>query len=195
MEVPDKLIRNIMDIIKIKGFYIGIAGDPSVGIPNSTWELRNDFYFDNQEEFDEFKKKLRLFFEDYCGEVASVTTIDEYEKMLIEEDKEYFRQFPVRYLIRDRDFGTVYKQADSRASYSGDLGTGIHTELPSWIPENGDISTEVIKSTDPKYKDILEMEAKRLQDHIATTEAITKQARKNLEIIKKELSLGLNNGK
>jgi hypothetical protein len=75
-----KIVENVEKIIKVSGFHITAQGDESVGISSASWELRNDFYFDNQEELEEFKMEIRSLFEWYCGEVTSVVTFEEYEK-------------------------------------------------------------------------------------------------------------------
>ena len=45
-DVYAKIVENVEKIIKISGFYITAAGDPSVGINSATWTMENDFYFD-----------------------------------------------------------------------------------------------------------------------------------------------------
>ena len=77
MENEGKGLENIQKIIKIKGFYILFDGDPSVGIFSSRWELTGDFYFDNVEELEAFRKELKTLYENYCGEVT-IETFEEY---------------------------------------------------------------------------------------------------------------------
>jgi hypothetical protein len=77
MENEDKGIENIQKIIKTKGFHIIFKGDSSVGIFDSRWELNGDFYFDNQEELESFRKELQVLYENYCGEVT-IETFEEY---------------------------------------------------------------------------------------------------------------------
>lgn len=174
--------------MKINGFYITANGDPSVGINPSTWELKNGFYFDSQEELEEFRKELKGLFEFYCGEITNVQTFEENQEMIDDEELQYFRQYPIRYLLRDKDYGLdSYKQANSAASYSSNVGTAIHQELPTWIPEEGNTDTEVIKSTDSKFKQILLSEAERLEKEIQNDEYRLKIAKTNLDIIRKEL--------
>jgi hypothetical protein len=192
MKITKKFLKNISKIMNITGFYITAKGDPSVGINESQWKLEEDFYFDNQEELEEFKNELKKFFNYFYGEGISVETYEEYQKQIDAEDIEYFKQFPVRYLIRDRDYGLdTFKQANFCASYSSNVGTGIHAELPKWIPEEGDIDTKVIKSTDPEYKEILIKETNRLENEISNTEYRLNIAKANLRIIIKELNVGL----
>ena len=81
MEVTDKLVENMMKISKVGGFHLSVPGDPSVGIPDGNWTISGDFYFDNQKELDEFKDKLKLTWEDYCGENCRVLTFEEVDKI------------------------------------------------------------------------------------------------------------------
>jgi hypothetical protein len=185
-----KAIKKIMEIIKISGFYITFKGDPEVGIFDSIWELKEDFYFDNKEELEDFRKELKTVFDNYCGFVK-VETFEEVAKQIGDEDQAYYEQFPVRYFIRDKGYGfDTYKQADHCATYSSDVGTAIHFELPRWIPENGDTEHIVIKSTDPEFKQILLKAAGELEREISHHEWKLKNARKNLNLIKKELKYG-----
>ena len=168
------------------------SGDPSVGINPATWKLEEDFYFDDQEELEEFKNQLKELFTNYCGEISFIETYEKYQKQIDAEDLEYFAEFPVRYLIRDKDHSSdIFKQADFCASYSSEVGTAIHTELPKWIPEEGNSNTQVIKSTDPMYKEILLKAAQRLENEIRDEEYRLKNAKLNLNIITKELNIGL----
>jgi hypothetical protein len=186
-----KILKNIEKIDKVTGFYITAPGDPSVGINPATWTLENDFYFDTPEELEEFRKELKGLFEFYCGEVTSVVTFEENQAMCDLEEQSYYEQFPVRYLIRDKDSGLdSYKQAGSTATYSSSVGDAIHSELPHWIPEEGSSDSEVIKSTDPRFKQILLREAQRLENEINNEEYRLKNARRNLRLIQQELKLG-----
>jgi hypothetical protein len=85
MANEDKGVENIMKIKRIAGFYIKLPGDMSVGIPDSEWKLDGDFYFDNADELEEFRAKLKLTFEDYCGENCRVETFEE-QQMEIDEE-------------------------------------------------------------------------------------------------------------
>jgi len=196
MKITKKFLKNISKIMKITGFYITAKGDPSVGINESQWKLEEDFYFDNQEELEEFRNELKKFFNYFYGEGISVKTYEEYQKQIDAEDIEYFKQFPVRYLIRDKDYSiNTFKQANSCATYSNNIGTAIHNELPEWMWMSGenDIHKEVIKSTDPEFKQILLKEANQLENEIRNTEYRLNIAKTNLRIIAKELNIGLKN--
>ena len=77
MENEEKGLEKILKIIRVKGFYIMFKGDPSVGIFDSRWELNGDFYFDDKEELEGFRKELQTLYENYCGEVT-IETFEEY---------------------------------------------------------------------------------------------------------------------
>lgn len=69
--------------IKVSKFYIMSPGDPSVGIFDQQYEVGSDFYFENEEEFDIFKIKLKEAFEWVCENPKVITQeeIDEEEAM------------------------------------------------------------------------------------------------------------------
>lgn len=78
-----KMAENIDKIQKISGFVITAPGDESVGIFPAKWELEGDFYFDNQEELNEFKKQTKLLFENYyCGENVNIITFEEHQSII-----------------------------------------------------------------------------------------------------------------
>lgn len=77
MENYDKLFEGMMKIKNIKGFYVTIPGDMSVGINDQEFTVTGDFYFDNEEELSEFKHELMLTFGSYCFENPLVETFDE----------------------------------------------------------------------------------------------------------------------
>ena len=72
--------------IHVKRFYILIPGDNSVGIWDQEFELGPDFYFEDQNEHNEFKKKLVEAFE-YVGENIEIATQEEIDA----ENKKYGR--------------------------------------------------------------------------------------------------------
>src|SRR5208283_2072901 len=146
-------IKKIMNIIKVSGFLIKSKGDPEVGINDAEWELQQNFYFDCQEELEIFRNDLKSLFENYCG-VVIIHTFEEMEKICIDEERLFYQQYPVRYLIKDKDYN-MYKQANCCASYSSNVGEAIHLKLPDYMSENGDCETKVIKSNSPEFKKIL----------------------------------------
>ena len=183
------MLKNIEKIDKITGFYITAPGDESVGIFPATWKLQDDFYFDTPEELEEFKKELRGLFEFYCGEVTSVVTFEEQQAECDKEDEDYYKQYPVRYLIRD---GSNYKQAGSTASYGSSAAEGIHTEFPHWMSVDGynGHDTVIIKSTDPEFRQILLEEAGQLENSIRNDESRLRSAKNKLRLIHQELKFG-----
>lgn len=189
MDKYKKIVENMEKIDKVSGFYITAPGDPSVGIPSASWEMKNEFYFDTPEELQEFKKEIKALFEWYCGEVTSVVTFEEHQAMLDAEDAEFYKMHPVRYLIKD---GNNYKQAGSTASYGSDVGDAIHMELPHWMSEDGynGHDTKIIKSTDKEFKEILLQAAGQLEDEIRNAEYRLRNAKRNLGLIQNELKHG-----
>ena len=188
MELTEKVMKKIMSIIKIDGFYIISHGDSSVGIFDAEWKLSNNFYFDNQKEVDIFKEELSKLFENYCGEV-SIETFNERIAQIEAENKEEYESHSVRYLIKD---GNDFKQTDSLASYSGSIGDGIHFELPNYMSEdnyNGH-DTKIINSKNLEFRKILLKEANRLENEIKNEEYTLMNAKRNLALIEKELKYG-----
>lgn len=185
----NKILTNVEKIMKITGFYVIAPGDESVGIPPATWEIKNDFYFDTLEDLENFKIELQSLFEYYCGEVTSIITFEEHQAECDNEVKEYYLQYPIRYLIKD---GNNFKQANSTASYSNNIGDGIHFELPSWMSEDGynGFDTVIIKSDKPEFRNILLEEAGRLEREIHDEKSRLRLAKRNLELIETELNYG-----
>lgn len=77
MKKLDKMVENIMKIIKVGGFYIGFPGDVSMGVNDTEWKLEGDFHFDNEVELEEFRALLNLTFRSYTGEDCLVETFEE----------------------------------------------------------------------------------------------------------------------
>jgi len=178
-----------MDIIKVSGFKIISKGDPLIDFKDVKWELQNNFYFDNQEELEIFRKELKTVFNNYCGDVIIETFEEIIEQNEIDEQILYAK-YPVRYLVRSKDYSgyeNMYKQAKFTASYSSNVGTAIHFELPHWINENDDVSHVVVKSTDPEFKKILVEAANNIEKEIRDEEFRLSIAKNNLMLIEKEL--------
>ena len=66
----------------IKGFYINAPGDMTVGIFPAEWELSGEFFFEDEEEFKQFKNKLSEAFEYASGEPVIIETFEEREKYI-----------------------------------------------------------------------------------------------------------------
>lgn len=73
--------------IYTKGFIIHYAGDPSVGIFPATWEITGGFYFEDKQEFETFKEKLRETWE-YCSDTPiGIGTFEQHEETIKEENE------------------------------------------------------------------------------------------------------------
>ena len=189
MDMYKKIAENVEKIIHVTGFYIHAPGDDSVGIPSSTWEMTNDFYFDNQEELENFRREIQSIYEFHCGEVTSVTTFEEHQAMLEEEDRQMYEAHPVRYLIRD---GSNYKQAHTTGVYGSSAAEGIHMELPHYIKEDGynGHDTVIIKSSDPEFRKILLEEAGQIEQGLNNDRYRVRNAENRLRLIQQELKHG-----
>ena len=184
MEITEKAMERIMSIIEIDGFHVTSYGDPSVGMFDAEWKVSEKFYFDNQEELDDFKKGLSELFENYCGEV-SIETFNERQLQIEAEERQRYESYPMRYLIRD--YGDCYMQAGRTAVYSSAVGDAIHVELPHYIKEDRD---DVIKSSDPEFRQILLQAAGQLEKEIHNDEYSLRNAKRNLALIRQELNYG-----
>jgi hypothetical protein len=187
----EKILSNAKKIGYVSGFYITSYGDETVGIKPYEWIVNNKFYFDSNEELQEFVDVLKTFFYNYCGDV----TIETFEQRKTDDEDKIKLKYdnnPVRYLIRDRGYGTdTFKQADSCGMYSSDVGAAIHFELPKYIDVNGDYDTEVIPSSDPEFNKIIRCEANRLEREINTYEQKLRNAKLNLKLIMDDLNFGV----
>jgi len=77
MNITKKLLKNLLKIMKVTGFYVTAEGDPSVRINPIEWKILGNFYFDNQEELESFRKDLKNTFTNLCGEIFIVETFEE----------------------------------------------------------------------------------------------------------------------
>lgn len=187
MEITEKIVKKIMEIIEVSGFHITSYGDNDADISDIEWNLSNKFYFDNQKELEDFKENLYLLFENYCGGI-NIETFNERQIQIEKENREQYESFPMRFLIKD---GSNFKKAGSTASYSSAVGDGIHMELPSWMSvDEYNCDDKIIKSTDPEFREILLGEASRLEDRIRNDEYGLKNAKRNLKLIQQELKYG-----
>ena len=67
------------------GFYVNFYGDPSVGIFNAEWKITGEFFFENEEEFEMFKNKLKETWE-YCHDTPiGVETFEERKERIKKE--------------------------------------------------------------------------------------------------------------
>ena len=73
-------------IRKSKGFYINFTGDESVGILPAQWQITGDFEFENENELNQFKQKLKEAWE-YCSDTP--IGVETFEERQIEIKKQY----------------------------------------------------------------------------------------------------------
>jgi hypothetical protein len=190
MEKYRKIVENVEKIDKVSGFHVTAQGDPSVGIPSASWEIRNDFYFDNPEELQEFKKEIQSLFEWYCGEVTGVVTVEEHQAMLEEEDRMMYEQHPVRYLIRDDEGGNMFmKPKPFTGMYSSDVAECIHLELEDWI-KNGHGKKHIIPSTSQEYWEIIKKALDEKQRSLDVNGQHYRSAKRSVRRLTEELQIG-----
>jgi hypothetical protein len=72
MEITDKLLKNLMKIMKINGFHVTVEGESPV-----TYNLEGNFYFDNANELEYFRNDLAILIQNHTGGEALVETFDE----------------------------------------------------------------------------------------------------------------------
>jgi len=185
-----KILQNVEKILTVTGFHVTAPGDDSVGIPSASWEIRNDFHFDTKEELEEFKKELAGTFEWYCGENVTVVSFEEYDKMLELEDQMMYEQYPVRYLVRDKDSRNMFMRPKPLTGmYSGDVAECIHLELEDWI-RNSKGDDEIIPSTSQEYWDIIGKALKEKQRSLDVNGQHYHSNKKSVARLTNELEVG-----
>lgn len=190
MDMYKKIVENVEKIDKVTGFHITAPGDPSVGIPSASWEIKNEFYFDTPEELEEFKKEIKALFEWYCGEVTSVVTFEEHQTMLDAEDRMMYEQFPVRYLIRDDDGRDMFmKPKPFTGMYTEDVAECIHLELEDWI-KNSHKPENIIPSTSQEYWDIIGAALKKKQRSLEVNTQHYDSDTRSVKRLRNELEVG-----
>lgn len=85
MDINNKLIRKIMEIVKVTGFNITTIADPSVGNYECSWQMTGDYYFDNLDELEDFRTDIKKFYTGFCGDEVKVYTFEELNKRKILE--------------------------------------------------------------------------------------------------------------
>jgi len=80
MKITKKLLINLLKIMKINGFHIIACGENP-----TTFNVEGGFYFDNDEELESFKEKLKVLFADHCGGEIQVETFHERDNRLAKE--------------------------------------------------------------------------------------------------------------
>lgn len=77
-----------MKPIKTKGFLIADSyHDESVGIFPQSWEVKGEFIFYLQEEFDEFVMSLQEAFDFVCADLPIVRTLEDVEEEIRRENE------------------------------------------------------------------------------------------------------------
>lgn len=67
-----------------KGLIIYSKGDPTVGIPSTSWELKGELIFEDFEEQERFKRAIAEAFE-YQVDDAEVLTVEEVNALIIQD--------------------------------------------------------------------------------------------------------------
>ena len=187
MEITEKTMKKIMDIIEVDGFHVVSHGDNEAGMLDAEWEIKNKFYFDNKKELDEFKEELSKLFEGYVGDVA-IETFKERQDKIEADIKMQYETHPVRYLIKDDGMSNMYmRPAPLTGMYSGDVGECIHFELPHWYSKD---SKDVIPSTSELYWEIIK---KALHDQQRTADVNGQHyfsAKRSINNLLQELNYG-----
>lgn len=79
--------KKMTNQIETKGFRIVSPGDESVGIFQGDWDLTGPFFFENKDELEEFRIKLKEAFE-YVSDDCYIETYEEREKYIREENEQ-----------------------------------------------------------------------------------------------------------
>jgi len=183
----EKIAENVSKIITVTGFYITAPGDDSVGIPSSSWEMKNDFHFDTPEDLEIFRKEIKELYEFHCGEVVSVISFEEYNAELEAELVEEYKQYPVRYLITG-DYSAMYMRPDPfHGMYSSDVAECIHHVLPHYMTEK---SEGVIPSTSDEYWTIIRKALAEKQQSLNVNSQHYHGAKNSVQLLLKELNYG-----
>jgi hypothetical protein len=80
MKITKKLITSLLKIMKINGFHIMVNGECP-----ATFNLEGSFYFDDNEELEEFKNRLKVLICDHTGGEVIVETFEERDNRLAEQ--------------------------------------------------------------------------------------------------------------
>ncbi|MFW6242890.1 MAG: hypothetical protein ACOC2W_01915 [bacterium] len=87
MSQKENLENDYKTNIHCSGFYILFAGDPSVGIFDETWNVEGDFYFENKEELEFFREKLKETWELVSDTPIGVESFEEYNERIKLQEK------------------------------------------------------------------------------------------------------------
>lgn len=78
-------------MIHVQGFHIVSPGDNSVGIFEANWTLTGDFYFEDKQELEAFRTRLKDVFEFYVADPIGLETFEESDARSEAENKMYDR--------------------------------------------------------------------------------------------------------
>jgi hypothetical protein len=80
MKITNKLLTNLLKIMKINGFHIIVGGESP-----TTFNVEGSFYFDNNEELETFRNDLKSLFLNHCGGDITVETFHERDNRLAKQ--------------------------------------------------------------------------------------------------------------
>jgi len=80
MEITNKLLTNLLKIMKINGFHIIVGGESP-----TTFNVEGSFYFDNNEELEAFRNDLKSLFGNHTGGDITVETFHERDNRLAKQ--------------------------------------------------------------------------------------------------------------
>lgn len=80
MKIRNKLLTNLLKIMKINGFHIIVGGESP-----TTFNVEGSFYFDNNEELETFRNDLKSLFLNHCGSDITVETFHERDNRLAKQ--------------------------------------------------------------------------------------------------------------
>lgn len=88
-----------------------------------------------------------------------------------------------KYLIKDTEVNS-FLTSSGCATHSNDIGECIHNNLPHYISEEGDCDTEVIRSDNPRFNEILIKGASNLEKSIDENQSELDRINKNIKLLK-----------
>lgn len=94
-----------------------------------------------------------------------------------------------KYIIKDKELSEMYLQKGTIASYSSNLATAIHEGLPSHVSENGDYETEVIRSDNPRFREILKQKFNNSSEKVNELERSIKKQKQELSKEKRDMDV------
>lgn len=106
-------------MINTKGFVIADPfHDESVGIYPQSWEVKGNFSFDSEEEFNEFTLALQAAFDILCDDLPTINTLEEIEEEIKRENE-----------MEDKMMYYYEKEFDEDDLYDTDNGPTGHGDI------------------------------------------------------------------